>query len=163
MLAVTLLMPIVTGAQDVTAPELKAAFIYNFVKFTEWPDMPPVSDPFVICVIRDAAVGGALGREVKGREFSGRRIAVLSLLTRPTESCRVLYVSGGTGDEARQAIAGLEDSPLLTISDVAGFIGIGGMVQFFFERGQLRFTIRADAVRRSGLRMNAALLALGQR
>jgi hypothetical protein len=156
-------MPIVAVAQDVTAPELKAAFIYNFIKFTEWPVVAAVPEPFVICVVRDAAVGDALARVVKGREYSGRRIAVLTAATRPTEPCRVLYLSGETIDEARQAIAGLQDSPLLTISDVAGFTDTGGMVQFFFERGQLRFTIKVEAVRRAGLRMNATLLALGQR
>jgi len=163
MLAVTLLMPLGAGAQDVTAPELKAAFIYNFVKFTEWPVVPPVPEPFVLCVVRDAAVGHALERVVRGREFLGRRIAVLSMVARTTEPCRVLYVSGATIDDAARAIAGLQDTPILTISDVAGFTNAGGIVQLFFERGQLRFTIKVDAVKRSGLRMSATLLALGQR
>lgn len=162
MLAVTLLMPLAAGAQDVTAPELKAAFIYNFVKFTDWPVVPPASEPFAICVMGDTAVGDALERLVKGREFSGRRIVAL-FLARPEQTCRVLYVSGRSIDDAARAIAGLQDSPVLTISDVAGFTNSGGIAQFFFERGQLRFTIRVDAVKRSGLRMNATLLALGQR
>ncbi len=156
-------MPIATAGQDVTAPELKAAFIYNFVKFTEWPAVLPAAEPFAICVIGDAAVRDALERVVKGREFSGRRIAALLLVARPTPTCRVLYVSGGTAEDAARAIAGLQDTPVLTISDVAGFTDAGGIAQFFFERGQLRFTIKVDAVRRSGLRMNATLLALGQR
>jgi hypothetical protein len=163
MLAVTLLMPLVAAAQDVTVPALKAAFIYNFVKFTEWPVVPPVPGPFVLCVVRDAAVGDALEREVRGREFSGRRITVLSVAAGTTESCRLLYVSGATIDDVARAIAGLQDTPVLTISDVAGFTNTGGMVQLLFERGQLRFTIKADAVKRSGLRMSATLLALGQR
>ena len=163
VLAVTLLMPPVAVAQDVTAPALKAAFIYNFVKFTEWPVALPVSDPFVICVIGDAAVGDALERVVEGREFAGRRMVALAAVARPTSACRVLYVSGATVGEVAQAIAGLQDSPVLTISDVAGFTDTGGMAQFFFERGQLRFTIKVDAVKRSGLKMSSKLLTLGQR
>jgi hypothetical protein len=72
VLAVQLLMAVAALAQEVTAPALKAAFIYNFVKFTEWPVVLPASEPFVICVIGDAAVGDALERAVKGRDLSGR-------------------------------------------------------------------------------------------
>src|SRR5688572_1000977 len=55
-IAVTLLLPSPGIAQDVTAPALKAAYIYNFVKFTQWPVVAPASAPFVICVIGDPAV-----------------------------------------------------------------------------------------------------------
>jgi hypothetical protein len=65
--AVILLMPSVASSQDVTEPALKAAYIYNFMKFTEWPEPLPAADPFVICVLNDSAVGAALERTVKGR------------------------------------------------------------------------------------------------
>ena len=162
MLAVHLLVALVARAQDVTAPALKTAFIYNFVKFTEWPDALPGSDPFVICVIGDASVAEALSRLVVGRDVAGHRMLAL-LVSRPTRACAVLYVSGTTAKMAAQAIAGLQDSPVLTISDVAGFADTGGMAQFFFERGQLRFTIKAETVRRSRLKMSSRLLTLGQR
>ncbi len=163
MLAASLLTPAVAAAQDLTAAQLKAAFIYNFIKFTEWPAGPTVSDPFVICVIGDAAVGDALKMVVDGREIDGRRMVTLPTLSRPTPACRVLYVSGGTLDEVARAIAGLQDSPVLTISDVGGFTQAGGMAQFLFDRGRLRFTIQASSVRRSGLKMSSKLLILGQR
>lgn len=162
MLAVHLLVALVARAQDVTVPALKAAFIYNFVKFTEWPDVLPGSEPFVICVIGDAAVAEALARVVAGREVAGHRMVAL-VVSRPTRACAVLYVSGTTVAVAAQAIAGLQDSPVLTISDVVGFVDIGGMAQFFFERGQLRFTIRAETVKQSRLKMSSRLLTLGQR
>jgi hypothetical protein len=71
-------------------------------------------------------------------------------------------VSGATLSEAAQAVAGLQDSPVLTISDIPGFGDTGGMAQFFFERGRLRFTIRVDAVKRSGLKMSSRLLNLAK-
>ena len=160
---VTMLRPLVGVAQESTAPALKAAFIYNFVKFTEWPAVLPASAPFVICVTGDAAVGDALGRVLEGRQFSGRRMVAQAVASRPTTPCNVLYVSGATVGEVGRAIAGLQDSPVLTISDVAGFTDIGGMAQFFVERGQLRFSIKVEAVKRSGLMMSSKLLTLGQR
>ena len=162
-LAVHLLIPSVAGAQDVTGPALKAAFIYNFVKFTEWPVVLPGSEPFVICVIGDAAVGDALVRAVEGRKVDGHRMVALVDISQPTRVCGVLYVSGMPVREAARTIAGLQDSPVLTISDLVGFTDAGGLAQFFFERGELRFTIKADAVKRSGLKMSSRLLTLGQR
>jgi hypothetical protein len=163
LLAVTLLTPAAAVAQDLTASQLKAAFIYNFIKFTDWPAVAPASDPFVICVIGDAAVAEALNAVTEGREITGRRIVALATRARPTGACRVLYVSGASLDEAARAIDGLRDSPVLTISDVAGFTQAGGMAQFLFDRGRLRFTIQAASVRRSGLKMSSKLLILGQR
>lgn len=164
MLAVSLLMPLVAAGQDVTGPALKAAFIYNFLKFTEWPVVPPVSDPLVICVIGDAAVGDALERTVAGREVGGRKITVtLSAVSQPTKGCSVLYLSGPSLGDVGRAINGLQDSPVLTISDVAGFTDSGGIAQFFFDRGQLHFAIKPEAVKRSGLKMSSKLLTLGRR
>ena len=65
------------AAQDVTEPALKAAFIYNFAKFTEWPaDAMAAGAPFVLCVLGDAAVGDALERAVKGRVLAGHSMGV---------------------------------------------------------------------------------------
>ena len=76
-IAIMLLMPMTAAAQDVTEPALKAAFIYNFAKFTEWPaDAIAAGAPLVLCVLGDAAIGGALERAVKGRTLAGHSIGV---------------------------------------------------------------------------------------
>src|SRR5688500_7938843 len=139
VLAATLLTPVATAAQDLTASQLKAAFIYNFIQFTDWPVALPASDPFVVCVIGDAAVGDALDVMIKGRDVAGHRMVAVAGIPRPTAACRVLYVSGATIDDVARAITGLQDSPVLTISDVGGFTQAGGLAQFFFDRGRLRF------------------------
>jgi len=163
LLAVTLLTPLAAMAQDLTASQLKAAFIYNFIKFTQWPTSPRGSEPFVICVIGDAAVGIALEAVIKDGDVDGRRMVALTNIQRPTAACRVLYVSGSSLEDVTKVTAGLEDSPVLTISDVAGFTQAGGVAQFLFDRGRLRFTIKAASVQRSGLKMSSKLLILGQR
>jgi hypothetical protein len=157
---------LVTGAaaQEVTAPALKAGYIYNFVRFTEWPDDEQAPQPLVMCVLGDPAVGDALERVVKGRTLAGRSMTV-SLLARSgsTQACHVLYLSNVLPGRAAQVIAGLNDRPVLTISDLEGFTEAGGMAQFFFERGQLRFSIRNDAVKRARLQISSRLLALAKR
>ena len=165
-IAILLLMGPWASAQDVTEPALKAAFIYNFAKFTEWPAdvMPRAAEPFVMCVLGDAAVGDALERLVKGRSLAGHSMAVSHVAPAgPQSPCHVLYVSGVTANQAGQLVARHRDVPVLTISDVEGFTDVGGIAQFFFEQGQLRFTIQAGSAKRAHLQISSNLLALARR
>jgi len=162
-IAAILLMTSVASAQEVTEPALKAAFIYSFMKFTEWPEPLPASDPFVICVLNDPAVAGALERTIKGREFAGRRMNVSIEAPGPKARCNVLYVSKVTASQGSELISALRDSPVLTISDLEWFTGAGGMAQLFYEQGRLRFNIGLAAVKRSKLLMSSKLLVLAKR
>ena len=131
-------------AQDVTEPALKAAFILSFAKFTEWPaDALPAAKPLVMCVLGDDAVGDELERAVKARVIDGRSLTVACRWPPvvPHRTCHVLYLSGMPSSQASQVIASLHDTPVLTISDLDGFTELGGIAQFYFEQGRLRFTI----------------------
>jgi hypothetical protein len=82
-------------AQDVTEPALKAAFIYNFARFTTWPADAPPGDSFVICVLNDTAVAEALQHAVAGRSLTERPVSVTSVApSAPKKACRVLYLAG---------------------------------------------------------------------
>ncbi len=155
-----LLLVVVSPGQDVTEPALKAAFIYNLAKFTYWPEETSPR-AFSMCVLGDSAVGEALDRSVKGRILEGKTISVTRLPPNgPVQGCRLLYLSGVTKEQSAQILTGLRDMPVLTISDLEGFTELGGIVQFFFERGQLRFIIGMESSKRSGLQLSAKLLAL---
>ena len=156
------MMRVLALAQNVTEPALKAAFIYNFARFTQWPDAWPASEPFVICVLGNA-VGDALERVVKGRELAAHPIVVSRASPAgPNRGCHVLYLSGILAGQAGQLVAGLRDAPVLTISDIEGFTDVGGMAQLFFEHGQLRFSIKLDPVKRARLQISSKLLALAK-
>jgi hypothetical protein len=156
--------PLVGAAQDVTEPALKAAYIYNFARFTEWPDDPRTAQPLTICVLGDAAVGDALERVVKGRQLAGRTIIVSRVAAaQPKLACHVLYVSGTLAADLGLVVAGVQDAPVLTIGDAVDFTRAGGIAQFFFDRGQLHFNISRRAVKRARLQINARLLALAKR
>jgi len=149
-------------AQNVTEPALKAAFIYNFARFTTWPDGWPASDPFVICVVGDA-VADAMDRVIKGRQLAGHLIAVSRATpTGPHRACHLLYMTGIPSSQAAQMVAGLRDAPVLTISDIEGFTDGGGMAQLFFDRGQLQFSIRLDPVKRARLLLSSKLIILAK-
>jgi hypothetical protein len=159
-----LLLPTVADAQDVTGPPLKAAFIYNLAKFVEWPEDAPAAKPFTMCVLGDAAVGDALERSVFNRRLGGNNVSVLRLTASgPQRPCHILYMSGVTRDQAGVLVSALKTAPVLTISDIEGFTEFGGMVQFLYEHGQLRFRIGHEAAKRSGLQISAKLLSLAIR
>jgi hypothetical protein len=163
--AIMLLQPMTAAAQDVTEPALKAAFIYNFAKFTEWPaDAIAAGAPFVFCVFGDAAIGEALERTVKGLTVGGHSI-IVSLHApdaRPPDGCHIAYVSRTTSNQTAKVLAGLRDASVLTISDLAGFTQMGGIAQFFFEHGRLRFDIQLAAAKRARLNISSKLLTLAR-
>jgi len=150
-------------AQDVTEPALKAAFIYNFARFTTWPPDLPATDSFVICVLGDTAVGDALERAVAGRQLMDLPITIARVsAATPKRTCRILYVSGVPVREAAAVVAELRETPVLTISNLEGFASAGGMTQFFFEHGQLRFRIHLESAKRAGLQISSRLLVMAR-
>jgi len=164
-ITILLLTPMPAAAQGVTEAVLKAAFIYTFAKFTEWPaDAMRAGEPLLFCVVGDAAIREALARAVKGRTLAGRIMEVpQSAPDGPSRGgCHILYLSGATASQAATLVAGLRDSPVLTISDLEGFTQLGGIAQFFFDRGQLRFNVDAESARRARLRISSRLLGLAR-
>ena len=149
-------------AQDVTESSLKAAFIHNFVKFTEWPpEVLPPAAPLAACVLADTAFSEVLGNYVKGHPVDGHDIVVSNIAAdSKTRACHLLYVSGITARQASQVVAGLNAAPVLTLGDVDEFARVGGMAQLYVENGRIRFRINLDNTTRCRLRFSSRLLAL---
>ena len=149
-------------AQDVTEGSLKGAFIFNFARFTQWPSesLPP-SVPLSACVVGDRAVGAALKRAAANQKWAGRPI-VVSLFEpheKPT-ACHFLYVSGVARARMAEIVYGVHETPVLTVSDDDTFIKLGGMIQVFIERGNMRFRINPKSAKRAQLQLSSSLLAL---
>jgi hypothetical protein len=149
-------------AQNVTESSLKAAFIYSFAKFTEWPpDVLPMTATFTACVLRDSPIRDALERTVKGRLLLGRGISVsLVELDGNLRSCHLLYVSGVTAAQVSVIVAAVRGAPVLTISDVDDFAQQGGIAQMFVEDGKMRFDLNLEVAKRSRLQLSSKLLVL---
>ena len=163
--AILLLCPLTASAQDVTEPKLKAAYIYNFAKFTQWPaDATTAGSPLFLCVVGDPAIGRALDQAVKGLTLSGRTITVPQLAadTPSLGGCHIAYLSGLTATQSAKIITGLRDTSVLTISDAQAFTKAGGIAQFFFENGRLLFDVNLASVKRARLQISSRLLTLAR-
>lgn len=141
---------------------VKAAFLYNFAKFTEWPGMA-AGARISACVVGDdeimtAFVEMASGRDINGHAFDfSNRAAAVNLA-----HCQLLFVAAAGGDGAAPGFAGLKTLPVLTVSDAPGFAKAGGMIELYVEDGRMRFAINVDAVTRAGLRVSSRLLELAK-
>jgi len=163
--ALMALTALIGHAQDVTEPSLKAAFVYNFAKFTEWPaDVLPAAGSFTACVLDDGPVGDALERAVRGRQLSGRQVNVLRV--RPTSAlrtCNLLFVSGLSEAQVSAVVSAVHGMPVLTISDIDDFARLGGIAHVFVENGKMRFDLNLELARRSRLQLSSKLLTLAAR
>jgi hypothetical protein len=154
-----------TSGQTVTAPALKAAFLYNFAKFTEWPaDALAPGTPLALCVIDDRSVSEALVDLTRGRTIDGHAL-VVSTMKRDSPalaSCRLLFVSGLDATQSGALLESVAGNPVLTVGDLDQFAQIGGVAGFFFENDSLRFAINLDAAKRAGVHLSSKLLSLAK-
>jgi uncharacterized protein DUF4154 len=164
-LAVSLLCASTAQTQNVTEPSLKAAFVYNFAKFTEWPsDALPATAAFTACVLGDGPISDALERTVKGRLISGRSISVSRVTVEgPLRTCHLLYISGVTAAQVSAIVTIVKGAPVLTISDLDDFGPLGGIAHVFVEDGKMRFDINLDRAKHSRLQLSSKLLTLASR
>lgn len=152
-----------TTAEKAPDAAVKAAFLFNFAKFAQWPALGAGS-PIGVCVAGDEGIAAALVEIVHSQHISGHAVEVWRPHSSATwRDCQVLFVGGS---ETRRSIAdlrGLTTLPVLTVSDDKGFAKAdGGIIELYVQDGRMRFAINLDAVERSGLRLSPHLLQLAK-
>jgi hypothetical protein len=155
----------VVSAQTATATALKAAFLYNFAKFTEWPsDALAPGEPLVLCVINDRAVADELARLTKDKAVDGHALVVSAKKPDAADlgSCRVLFASGLDAKRSAVLLDSMAGHPIFTVSDLDGFAQSGGVAGLFVEGGLMRFAINLEAVQRAKLRLSSKALSLAK-
>ena len=153
-----------TAAQTVAAPALKAAFLFNFAKFAEWPAEAVASgSPLTLCVLGDEEVGGALAEIVRSRPSDNASMSVRRMTDeRSVRACHLLYRSHVDLTRAMSVLETIKGLPVLTVSDLGGFAESGGVAAFFEEDGKMRFAINTRASERVRLRISSRLLSLAR-
>jgi len=168
-LALLWALPSNAGAADgaVAAPgrecEIKAAFLYNFTKFIDWPaqTFATADAPIVMGVLGDSPCVQALERLVKDRKVNGRTIVVRRIASAAeAKVTQLLFV--GSAQEAQ--FAGLEPAlhslPVLTVGESPAFATLGGAIDFVPQGDKIRFEINIDAAEHAGLKISAQLQKL---
>jgi hypothetical protein len=153
-----------TAATEVTVPALKAAFLYNFVKLTEWPtDAAPPGAALRLCIVGDDAVADALEETVRRHTVDDRAVVVPRIAAdAAARRCHLLYMGGLEARRSKQLVDAVKDAPVLTVSDGDTFAQQGGVASFFFEGSKLRFAVNVEAAQRAGLHLSSRLLSLAK-
>ena len=152
------------SAQTATAATLKAAFLYNFAKFSEWPaDVLAAGQRLEMCVVGDAAVADALGQTIKGRAMEGHELTVTVLKVGESPSaCHLLYVSASEMKRSAAVLLGARGASMFTVSDADGFAESGGVAQLIVENDRMRFAINIASAQRVRLNISSKLLSLAK-
>jgi hypothetical protein len=137
--------------------QLKAAYLFNFVKFVEWPATRIADQALIVCFVGGSGVHDALASGIENKRVGERPLALRRLPdTESDAGCDVLYLES----QATASPTFAPKHPMLTISDAKAFASHGGIIELFAESNRLRFKINVDNAQRAGLRISSNLLQL---
>ena len=166
VIATLCLSTVATGVAQRSKPseyQVKAAYLYSFSRFVEWPKQPAQvsSDHFLICVLGDDPFGGILSEIVANENVDGKTVLAQQVPTpEDATGCRVLFISHSERSHLKQILATLDRASVLTVSDLPQFTEHGGMIQFVVEDSHVRFKVNVETAKRAGLAMSSELLKL---
>jgi hypothetical protein len=155
---------VLMSAQDANLEyRVKAAYLFNFTKFVEWPTAAFAGGrafSFSICVAGRNPFGPALTATLVGETVAGRPLAARVVNAGGAAGCHVLFVPAGVPAAAYLRAVGKE--PVLTVGESADFLAQGGAINFVLDEGRVRFEINQAAAERAQLRISSRLLQLGR-
>lgn len=153
-----------SGASEREASEyeLKAVFLYNLAKFTQWPQGEQKTAEFInLCVTDQAVFDGALAgfqsKKIGNKHFKVREVKPSD----PVWSCHLLFV-----DQANEAQWRLKPDKLqqvLTIGESKNFLERGGLLRLYINNEKLSFIVQLGNVRLAGLEIDSRLLRLAKK
>ncbi len=150
------------GPQRATDVVLKAAFLYNFAKFAEWPELRP-GQAIAVCIVGDDGMAAAFDKTANGQSIGGHAVAMMRpIVTSAWSACHVLFIADTEVRRSVNELSMLRTAPVLTVSDAPGFARGSGIVELYVEGGRMRFAVNIDALQRSGLQLSSRLLGLAK-
>lgn len=146
------------AVESVPEFELKAAFLYNFALFTEWPGKP--EGALTLCLLGKDRFGEAVhhieGKPVKNASIRIHRPASLSEL----RGCHVLFIADSEMHQLGKILKTVRGAPVLTVTDSEGAGRAGAMINLMLVEQRVTFEINTSAVEGAGLGISSKLLRL---
>ncbi len=164
-------LPALLPARAAAAPaagdlerQVKAAFLYRFGGFVEWPTgtFARADSPLVIGCDGDDGLAGVLARTVAGRTIGGRVVQAVRL-GRDGPAAHIVFVGGGNKPAARERLDGCRHRAVLTVSDDGDVHGMGSVINFLVVDARVRFEVSLAAAGAAGLQISARMLSAAYR
>lgn len=143
---------------------IKAAFLYNFAKFVDWPGeaFPNRRTPLTLCILGKDPFGVAL-ESIKGKTVRSRRLVIQHLARiDDLEQCHILFISTSEEKRLSQILSTIRGKTILTVSDINSFARRGGIINLVTAKSKIRFEINVDAMDLVGLKISSKLLKLAK-
>jgi hypothetical protein len=156
---------VAAAAQSASEYQVKAAFLFNFAKFVEWPaDAFPTADaPLQICVLGQDPFGRDFEQVIEDKAVNGHRLEVAHPEGVPqARACQVLFIASSEKQRAREILRALTGASVLTVGDAPGFARMGGVINFVLDENRVRFEINVKAAERAHLKLSARLLTVAK-
>jgi hypothetical protein len=145
--------------------QVKAAFLFNFAKFVEWPAdaFAKPQDPVAICILGTDPFGESLDQLVRGETVNGRPLVV----RRPRQflevrECQILFLAAEERAHQSKILSVVEGASILTVGEGDGFLADGGVIRFVLEENRVRFEVNLAAAEASRLKLSSKLLRLAR-
>jgi hypothetical protein len=145
--------------------QIKAAFLYNFAQFIDWPSaaFANTNAPFNIGILGDDPFDGSLDETIQDETINGHKIvAVRSQQIEDLKNCQIIFVCKSEKKHVAEILTELDSKPILTVSEIDGFAQRGGSINFFLAGTKVRFEINPVAAQSDGLKISSQLLSLGK-
>lgn len=149
------------AAQQVSDSAVKAGFIYNFVRFTQWgPPRDTDVGPLRICTPGAQPLDGQFAK-LQGRTVGGRSIEVrINVVASEWRDCAVLFITDTDTTRLDAILRSLGNAPVLTVGDLPEFTKAGGMIGLRVDENRVRFDVNLGSAQRAGLLLNSQMLKL---
>ena len=150
---------------------VKAAFLYNFIKFVDWPEekVADNNDTTVLGIIGKHSFGDAF-EAVKGEKVKNRNIIVKYFTgfeqTRDKDAlkkCHLLFICSSEKQHLKEILKIAESGNVLTVGDMDGSLTSGKVIEFVMEEKKVRFQINITAAKRAKLQIRSQLLRLAKK
>jgi hypothetical protein len=137
--------------------QLKAAYLYNFASFTEWP---AEFDQFELCIFGEDPFGRYL-RQISARKLNRRPIRLRTVRTvEGLEGCQMVFVAPAASNRISQVVKQVVNRPVLTVAETAGALEGGVMINMETRQGRVNFEVNLRAVKQHDLQISSKLLRL---
>lgn len=143
---------------------VKAAFVFNFIKFVEWPEesFKNSNASLNVCVWgSEADAASMMGLHQKTAKQRTLMVVTVNGIGELGQ-CHVLFLTRNSRSSFKDVLRSIAHKKILSVSDIADFARNGGLIGLFKSDDQMRFAINVEATQRSGLRMSSQLLKFGK-
>jgi len=165
-LSITCLLGSTGGAQTREGDEdqVRAAYLYNFAKFVEWPaGKQGKDDPVHICTIGNDRLAEVLQQTVAGKQANGRLLEARRLASvKDSSACEILFIGWTDQKRTLEILGALRKSPILTVTESEHFAALGAMVNLVHKDGSIELEINPEMAEAAGLKISSRLLVVAQ-